>query len=222
VVTETDDHFTMSSSKTSGGRERGAHREHFGEEFSYPNFKSKRVKCNYCQDAVSATSHNMKTHAANCSKMPKSIGRLEPSSLAVNAAGATSGDSITLTAMTASSSGIGNVTPRLLDMLGAKVFPAFSTAEKEALDGILADAMPSPTLIGTDLLRASYTKTQLDMIKALKLAPSVILGMDGATNVLSRSMSNIIAHDPRPWFVEYLLADLKRSLKPSWLRKSSA
>jgi hypothetical protein len=129
VVTETDDHFTMSSSKTSGGRERGAHREHFGEEFSYPNFKSKRVKCNYCQDAVSATSHNMKTHAANCSKMPKSIGRLEPSSLAVNAAGATSGDSITLTAMTASSSGIGNVTPRLLDMLGAKVFPDFSTAE---------------------------------------------------------------------------------------------
>jgi hypothetical protein len=71
----------------------------------------------------------MKTHAANCSKMPKSIGRLEPSSLAVNAAGATSGDSITLTAMTASSSGIGNVTPRLLDMLGAKVFPDFSTAE---------------------------------------------------------------------------------------------
>jgi hypothetical protein len=34
--------------------------------------------------------------------------------------------------------------------------------------------------------------------------------MDGATNVLSRSMSNIIAHDPRPWFVEYLLADLKK------------
>ena len=46
----------------------------------------------------------------------------------------------------------------------------------------------------------------------LRTAAAVIIGMDGATNVLLSSMSNIISHTPRPWFIEYLRVDLKKEL----------
>ena len=49
-----------------------------------------------------------------------------------------------------------------------------------------------------------------EMATVLASAPSITLGVDGPTNVLSRSMSNVIAHDPRPWFVGYLRADMKK------------
>jgi hypothetical protein len=56
-----------------------------------------------------------------------------------------------------------------------------------------------------------YAEVQSEVVlTSLKSAPSVIPGLDGATNFLSRSMSNVIAHDPRPWFIEYLRADLKK------------
>lgn len=122
--------------------------------------------------------------------------------------------------------------------LGLKVHPSYNAAEKSQLNRLFSDAIhetatsfamfdhpswqsffkqlspswhtPSPTLISTDLLNEKYTEVQIKMACELADAPAVIIGMDGATNVLSRSMSNIIAHDPRPWFVEYLPADLKK------------
>ena len=39
---------------------------------------------------------------------------------------------------------------------------------------------------------------------------SLTLGIDGATNVLSQSRSNVIAHTPLPFFIEYLRADLQK------------
>lgn len=36
------------------------------------------------------------------------------------------------------------------------------------------------------------------------------MGIDGATNVLSKSNSNVILHTPITFFVEYLSSDLKR------------
>ena len=36
----------------------------------------------------------------------------------------------------------------------------------------------------------------------LRTAAAMIIGMDGVNNVLSSSMSNIIADTLRPWFVE--------------------
>ena len=56
----------------------------------------------------------------------------------------------------------------------------------------------------------------------LGTAAAVIIGMDGSTNVLSSSMSNIIAHTPRPWFVEYLRADLKKESADELLVKLKA
>ena len=69
---------------------------------------------------------------------------------------------------------------------------------------------PSPLSISTHLLSEIYDTVQLNMGKELAATTAVVLGMDGATNVLCRSMSNVIAHCPSPWFVEYLKADLKK------------
>ncbi|ETP07388.1 hypothetical protein F441_16343 [Phytophthora nicotianae CJ01A1] len=57
------------------------------------------------------------------------------------------------------------------------------------------------------------------MVTKLIKAPSATLGMDGATNVLSRSTPNVIVHDLRPWFVEYLRAGLKKESAPEVFKK---
>ncbi|KAG1684526.1 hypothetical protein DVH05_011041 [Phytophthora capsici] len=53
-------------------------------------------------------------------------------------------------------------------------------------------------------------------------AEALTIGVDGATNVLSRSMSNVIVDDPRPWFAEYLNADLKKESGVEVTRKIMA
>jgi hypothetical protein len=126
----------------------------------------------------------------------------------------------------------------IADQLGAKVHPGYTAAERLALDRHFGDAIhetccnfdlfdhpawqrffsflsptwntPSPKVISTTYLDECYREVQMKMGRELSCSPTIIIGMDGATNVLSRSMSNIIAHDPRPWFVEYLRADLKK------------
>ena len=50
----------------------------------------------------------------------------------------------------------------------------------------------------------------------------MVIGMDGAINVLSSSISNIIAHAPWPWFVEYLWVDLKMESADELLMKIKA
>lgn len=45
------------------------------------------------------------------------------------------------------------------------------------------------------------------------------LGIDGATNVISKSMSNIIVHTRPPLFIEYLKADRKRETTASVVSK---
>lgn len=200
-----------------GGRKRNPTRLHFGVEYTDPQFKSKRVRCVHCEVGVSATSINMKTHSANCSKTPRTIGRLD--------AGVMKGLDVL------------QEKPISL-LLKAKVFPSISSADNRILNRAFADAihenavqfeafdhpawqnffhllnpcwkMPSPTTISNDLLVESYTQQQLAVLKTLATAPAVILGIDGATNVLSRSLSNVIAHDPRPWFLEYMQSDLRK------------
>ena len=77
-------------------------------------------------------------------------------------------------------------------------------------EGMPTWTTPSPLAISTHLLNELYDSVQVQMGKDLTTAAAVVLGVDGATNVLARSMSNIIAHSPLPWFVEYLKADLKK------------
>jgi len=49
--------------------------------------------------------------------------------------------------------------------------------------------------------------------------PAATAGVDGATNVHSKSMTNVIAFDPRLWFVEYLRPGLAKET-PEWLTTS--
>ncbi|KAE9220734.1 hypothetical protein PF004_g13241 [Phytophthora fragariae] len=50
----------------------------------------------------------------------------------------------------------------------------------------------------------------MEMRRNLLASSALTIAVDGATNVLSRSMSNVIVHDPRPWFAEYLKSNLKK------------
>jgi len=86
-------------------------------------------------------------------------------------------------------------------------------------EGMPTWCTPSPLAISTHLLSDLYDTVQNNMAKELLAAPGVVLSMDGATNVLSRSMSNVIAHSPAPWFVEYLRADLKKETSRNTLDK---
>lgn len=49
---------------------------HFGEPFSEPGSKQKRRKCKYCLASVGNNSRNAATHFNNCSRAPRTIGRL--------------------------------------------------------------------------------------------------------------------------------------------------
>jgi hypothetical protein len=234
----------------SNGRKRGPDREHFGAELEDPNFKAKRVQCLHCSTIVSSTSNNRKTHLANCSKKPRSIGYVTTAAfpvLNVAAFSMPSGGS-SLSDSAAVSQHSSNKTRSVAEMLCAKVFPGYSASERLALDRLFSDAIhescpsfdlfdhpawqrffnilspnwrtPTPTAISTTHLDAYYNEVQMKMARELCSAPAIVIGMDGATNVLRRSISNIIAHDPRPWFIEYLRADLKRNQNKNYHAKS--
>ncbi|ETK77707.1 hypothetical protein L915_16058 [Phytophthora nicotianae] len=74
-------------------------------------------------------------------------------------------------------------------------------------------------MLSTTRLDECYRSSMAQMVTKLIKAPSATLGMDGATNVLSRSTPNVIVHDLRPWFVEYLRAGLKKESAPEVFKK---
>lgn len=69
---------------------------------------------------------------------------------------------------------------------------------------------PSPLSIGGELLDDSYKATMKSVIDIITKCNGGVLGVDGATNRLAKSVSNVIVHTPTPFFIEYLRADLKR------------
>lgn len=64
----------------------------------------------------------------------------------------------------------------------------------------------SPDVLSNQLLSNCYSQQHMHMGKE---SQSTAVGMDDASIVLSRSMSNIIAHGLHSWFVEYLRVDSK-------------
>ncbi|ETP18242.1 hypothetical protein F441_07501 [Phytophthora nicotianae CJ01A1] len=158
---------------------------------------------------MSATTKNMRTHLSSCDAVPSPLGPLMI------------GETLEYEEEERRASG----TQTLITQLNAKVYPRRSREEREALDLKFAATKlgrPSAPSMAKLFLILSTINGLLRMAKALIKAPSVTLGVDGATNVLSRSMSNVIAHDPRPWFVEYLLADLKKDSAPEVFKKIEA
>ncbi|KAE8956558.1 hypothetical protein PR001_g31693, partial [Phytophthora rubi] len=130
------------------------------------------------------------------------------------------------------------INPFLVDQLKAKSHPSYSRDERATLDQAFARAVHrtgtefslfdhpayrtffemlspvySPPLSGelsTSLLSDSYQDIMMEMRRNLLASSALTVAVDGATNVLSRSMSNVIVHDPRPWFAEYLKSNLKK------------
>lgn len=126
----------------------------------------------------------------------------------------------------------------IVDQLKAKSFPHYTRPERAALDQAFARAVhrtgtefslfdhpeyrkffellnpvytpPLFSELSTTLLSDSYQDIMMVMRNSLRSAAALTVGVDGATNVLSRSMSNVIVHDPRPWFAEYLNSNLKK------------
>jgi hypothetical protein len=214
------------------GRKRGDYWQHFHDERQVEGYKYARAECKHCGVSYSASAQSLKTHVSNCEKIPRSIGRISPS-LPVDLT--TASDSI----INASSrTGSLTCTSTIASQLGGKVFPGINTEERNVLNQLFANAIhetttqfdlfdhqawqllfkelmpnwntPSPSAISTVYMNRKYEQTMMDVGKELLRAAAFIVGVDGATNVLSRSMSNVIAHTPLPWFVEYLRADLKK------------
>lgn len=69
------------------------------------------------------------------------------------------------------------------------------------------------------MLDETYKITKSQALKILKSSKVSTMGIDGATNVLSKSISNVIIHTPMRFFVKYLRSDLKRETKPNVLAK---
>lgn len=70
--------------------------------------------------------------------------------------------------------------------------------------------IPSPDIIGGLLLEESYNSSMNSVLNEIRRKRSETIGVDGATNRLSKSVSNVIIHLPAPFFIEYLHSDLKR------------
>ncbi|KAI9990487.1 hypothetical protein PInf_021510 [Phytophthora infestans] len=183
---------------------------------------------------MSAMVKHMQRHIINCEKISRGWGRMLLE------------DNVLVEDLERQSEGA-QALRSMAQQLQAKVYPHYSKDERDALDRSFARAMhesgaefgmfdhtawknffdllhlpwspPSSSELSTTLLSSCYTDVMLDVARALRESPAVTLGVDGATNVLSRSLSNVIAHDPRPWFVEYLRADLKKESEPEVTKK---
>ena len=70
--------------------------------------------------------------------------------------------------------------------------------------------LPSPSLLGGELLSTIYEENIQETLHKIKSDCGGVLGVDGATNVMSKSLSNVNVHTPLPFFIEYLRSDLGR------------
>ncbi|KAI0558418.1 Ribonuclease H-like protein [Gracilaria domingensis] len=64
-------------------------------------------------------------------------------------------------------------------------------------------------MIGGELLSDAYKRCMEEVFQVIRSRKGGVIGIDGATNKLSKSVSNVILHTPVPLFIEYLKSDLK-------------
>ncbi|KAI0562212.1 hypothetical protein FGB62_64g020 [Gracilaria domingensis] len=69
--------------------------------------------------------------------------------------------------------------------------------------------LPSSKSIGGELLSDAYQKCMQEVFLHIRNNKGGVVGIDGGTNKLSKSVSNVIIHALLPLFVEYLRSDLK-------------
>lgn len=69
---------------------------------------------------------------------------------------------------------------------------------------------PSPLKFGTTFLDLDYDTTMKEMRERVIANGGGVVSLDGATNVISRGVSNFMVHNPLPWFIQYLPTNLQR------------
>lgn len=70
--------------------------------------------------------------------------------------------------------------------------------------------IPASYQIGGPLLDKVYEESMSSTIDYIRESKGATIGIDGATNVMARSICNVILHTPLPMFLEYLVADLRK------------
>ncbi|KAI0557485.1 Ribonuclease H-like protein [Gracilaria domingensis] len=70
--------------------------------------------------------------------------------------------------------------------------------------------LPSAPIISGQLLDDVYERVMNQSFEMIRNNKGGVLGIDGSTNRVSKSLCNVIVHVPVPLFIEYLRSDLNR------------
>lgn len=218
------------------GRKPDDIRAHFIQCRADNSFKTLRAKCKFCGETVSNTPKNMQTHHGNCKSVPRSIGRLPAdggasrsmSSLQSNISKSTpksSSDCSTLSHMIVQT--LSSQSTKELDLKFSKAVHATATPFNFFTHKLWIDffssvskwKVPSPQRLGGELLDTVYKDVMEKVVDEIKRTGGGTLSIDGATDNLAKSKSNVILHTPRPLFIEYLRSDLKKETTPNVVAK---
>lgn len=166
----------------------------------------------------------MNTHVSNCNKVPRFVGRLHSTISPASTQPSITSNALSIARSTHSlTNHITDIIPcDLRDCIDrefalamhktATPFIFFEDPAWFAFFNLLRPAWkpPHPSKLGGQLLDAAYASTMDRTFDAIRSARGGVIGIDGATNVLSKSMSNVIIHTPTPLFIEYLKSDMHR------------
>lgn len=211
------------------GRSKHPMWNHFRPAPHSSQFRGQRAACKYCKQTVSACPKNMSTHYSNCEHVPKSIGQIPADTISQPS----SSDSLSVRKSISKHSSNSSTGP-----LSHLIADSINNDLKDELNYLFAYAihvtatpfsfflhkawhdffaklrpnwkMPSPSVIGGVLLDDIYKKIMDKTIESIKNSGGGTLSIDGATDNLAKSKSNVIIYAPCPLFVEYLRSDLNR------------
>lgn len=201
----------------------------FGKATFSDGGKVPRAECKHCGKSVTATATNAKCHFANCKNTPRSVGLLPPtnnepstSSRPVESHRPSTSSSIstsTAIAVCTRTDSTSVLQKQKIDRLVASAIhrtcSPFNLLDHPSWQAVFAELRPSykpppPTRISTTLLDDEYKRVMEETRQQIIASGGGVLGIDGATNVLSKSSSNVIVQNHWPWFVEYLKSCLKK------------
>ncbi|ETV97590.1 hypothetical protein H310_09486 [Aphanomyces invadans] len=79
--------------------------------------------------------------------------------------------------------------------------------------------IPSTEAIGGDLMRSEYALTMNDVLLALAKNTLICFTLDGATSVQGKQVINMMACEPKPFFLEHFTMELRRESAANLLEK---
>lgn len=203
-------------------------------------FKTNQFKGKHCNRTVSRSTKSTSKHLLNCSKAPHSLGL--PNAAFGEAAPLQEEESTLGSISTAQRSSSANTGPFMhyvrdsfsSDVLKEiditfglaihKTATPFTSFKNPALSAFLGTLRPcwkpvAPSGIGGVLLDSAHEGAMLKVMLLIKGSKSGTMGIHGATNSISISLSNIVLHTLCPLFIEYSRSDLKQETTPNVVEK---